>query len=53
MNSHPQASLRCAYPLQGASALGELRPDTDSPCGLSVPAEGLRTPAAGGPARPE
>ena len=27
-----------------------MRPDTDSPCGLSVPAERHRTPAGGGPA---
>jgi len=30
--------------------LGELKPDTDSPCGLSVPAEGERPLAVGGPA---
>ena len=33
-----------------AGRLGELRPDIDSPCGLSVPAEGHRPLADAGPA---
>ena len=41
-----------AFP-QGASAPGEVRPDTDSPCGLSVSATRQRTLAAGGPAGTE
>ena len=45
----PPAFLRSAPPDGGLLACG-LSPDTDSPCGLSVPGEGQQIPAAGGPA---
>jgi len=36
--------------MRSGTRLGKVRPDTDSPCGLSVPAERHRPPDDGGPA---
>ena len=46
----PQAAAARHPPPEGVDRLGELRPDTGSPCGLPVPAEGHWPLARGGPA---